>query len=178
MDMMFWIWLGVIVVTVIVEIVTLELVSIWFSFGAIIPFILSAFKGAVPMEIQIVIFVVVSALLILLLRKYAQKLLFKNTDEKTNIDSFKGKKIRLLEDASFEKSGSIKINDVVWTATSQDGSLLKAGELVEIVSIDGNKCIVKKAEKDPEESKVVNLTENDDEFIIEKTKTDDKKEEN
>ena len=55
METTFWIWLAIIVVALIIEIVTLDLVSIWFSFGAVVPFILSAI-GGIPIEIQIVVF--------------------------------------------------------------------------------------------------------------------------
>lgn len=172
MDIMFWVWLGVIVLTVIVEIATLELVSIWFSFGAVIPFILSALN-VIPMEFQIIIFVIVSGLLIILLRKYAQKLLFKNMNEKTNVQAFEGKVVRLLEDVDFEKSGSVKVNDIVWTAVTDDGSSLKKGDLVEITKVEGNKFIVKKYEEKIENKK----DGTEDDFIIEK-KVEEKKEEN
>ena len=33
--MMLWIWLGVIIVTAIIELVTIDLVSIWFTLGGI-----------------------------------------------------------------------------------------------------------------------------------------------
>ena len=107
METMFWIWLAIMAVTVIIEIVTLDLVSIWFAFGAVIPFILSAI-GGIAIEIQIAVFVAVSALLIIFLRKNAQKLLFKNMNQKTNVDAFEGKKVRLLEDTDFEHNGSVK----------------------------------------------------------------------
>ena len=141
METMFWVWLAIIAVTVIIEIVTLDLVSIWFAFGAVIPFILSAI-GGIAIEIQIAVFVAVSALLIIFLRKNAQKLLFKNMNQKTNVDAFEGKKVRLLEDTDFEHNGSVKINDVTWTAISESGELIKAGQLVEIKKVDGNKLIV------------------------------------
>lgn len=141
MQTMFWVWLTVIIVAIIIEVVTLELVSIWFSFGAIIPLILSAFKG-IAIEIQVIVFIVVSGLLIVLLRKYAQKLLLKNSNSKTNLDTLKGKVYRLIKDTDFENSGEIKVNDIIWTAVSEDGSLIKAGQLVKIVEIEGNKLIV------------------------------------
>ena len=145
METMFWIWLGLIVVAVIVEIATLDLVSVWFAIGAIIPFILSAI-GGIAIEIQVVVFVVISALLIIFLRKYAQKLLFKNMNSKTNIDVQIGRVYRLLSDVDFENNGSVKINDVVWTAVSEDGNLIEKGQLVEIVRVEGNKMIVRHAE--------------------------------
>lgn len=146
METMFWVWLAVIAISLVIEIITLDLVSVWFACGAVIPFILSAI-GGIGVEWQILVFVIVTALLIIFVRKYAQKLLLKNMNTKTNADSLIGKKYRLLEDTDFEHIGSVKVNDVVWTAVSSDGSLIKAGQLVEVEKIDGNKLIVKAVEE-------------------------------
>lgn len=151
MDTMFWVWLAVIAISIIIEIITLDLVSVWFAFGAVVPFILSAI-GGVGIEWQIAIFVVVSALLIIFVRKYAQKLLFKNMNTKTNVEALEGRKVRLLEDTDFEKNGSVKINDVVWTAISDDGKLIKQGSLVEIVKVDGNKLHVRETQEPANET--------------------------
>ena len=156
MEVMFWVWLGVIAVTLIIEIVTLELVSIWFTIGAVIPFILSAI-GGIRIEIQISVFVVISALLILFLRKAAQKVLFKNMNEKTNTDSIVGKKFKLLEKTDLENNGSLKINGVVWTAVSEDGNLIEEGTLVEVIRLDGNKLVVRKLNGDEKTKSDTNL---------------------
>lgn len=171
METMFWIWLAIMAVTVIIEIVTLDLVSIWFAFGAVIPFILSAI-GGIAIEIQIAVFVAVSALLIIFLRKNAQKLLFKNMNQKTNVDAFEGKKVRLLEDTDFEHNGSVKINDVTWTAISESGELIKAGQLVEIKKVDGNKLIVIPVSQDTEKSSGKELEEQSAENKAEKSDED------
>ena len=146
METMFWVWLDVISISLVIEIITLDLVSVWFACGAVIPFILSAI-GGIGVEWQILVFVIITALLIIFIRKYAQKLLLKNMNTKTNVDSLIGKRYRLLEDTDFEHIGSVKVNDVVWTAVSSDGSLIKAGQLVEVEKIDGNKLIVKAVEE-------------------------------
>lgn len=166
METMFWVWLAVIVVSVIIELITFELVSIWFSVGGVIPFILAGI-GGIDIEIQIAVFVVVSALLIIFVRKYAQKLLFKNMQAKTNIDTLIGKEVRLLEETDFEKNGSVKINDIVWTAVSSDGKLIKKDSLVKIVNIEGNKLIVELIQEKKEESK--NTPIKDSEIVVEDT---------
>ena len=115
MSAMFWVWLGVIVVTAVVELVTTELVSIWFTFGAIVPFILATID-VVGFEWQILIFVVLSSVLIISLRKVTKKFLLRNSNEKTNIDSIIGKQCRMLARTDFETVGYVKINDVEWSA--------------------------------------------------------------
>ncbi len=154
MEFMFWVWLGVIAVTLIIEIITLDLVSIWFSIGGIIPFILSAI-GGIAIEIQIAVFVVVSALLIIFIRKYAQRLLFKNMNLKTNVDALIGKRCKLIDPVELEKNGSAKINGIVWSVSTEDSTEIKSGALVEVIEVSGNKLIVKEiqSEEDKEKSK-------------------------
>lgn len=147
MDYMFWVWLGIIVVTAIVEFATMEIASIWFTFGAIIPFIMAAI-GGVHWAIQVVVFVVLSALFIVLLRKVTIKFLFKNSNHKTNVDALIGQKHRMLSRTDFETLGSVKINDVVWSATGEDQQTIEKDEIVEIVKVQGNKLVVKRSVKE------------------------------
>lgn len=143
MEVAFWVWIGVIVASVIVEAITMELVTCWFAVGAVIPLILSATR-AVGWEIQLIIFIVISACLILFLRKITKKWLFRNKESKTNMDLVIGMKVRMLQKTDFETLGRVKINDVEWTAVADDGSEINKGDLVEVVAISGNKLKVKK----------------------------------
>ncbi len=145
MDFMFWVWLGVIVATAIAEFATMEIVSIWFTIGAIVPFILAA-TNCVRWEIQLVVFVVISAVLIVSLRRITKKFLLKNSNGKTNLDTLIGKELRMLKGTDFETIGSVKVNDVVWSAVGQNRESIGKDEIVEVVKIDGNKLIVKKIE--------------------------------
>jgi membrane protein implicated in regulation of membrane protease activity len=144
MSTTFWIWLSIIVITVIVEIITTDLVSIWFTFGAVIPLFLSAFNVLNPLW-QTVIFVVVSAVLISVLRKVTVKFFFKNNNSKTNLDTIIGEKYRLIEGTTFEKLGKIEIKDVTWSVMGENQQSIKKGQVVEVVKIEGNKLIVKPA---------------------------------
>lgn len=143
MSVMFWIWLAVIVITAVVELITTELISIWFTFGAIVPFILAAIN-VVGYEWQILIFVIVSAVLILTLRKITKKFLLRNSNSKTNTDLIIGKHFRMLGRTDFETVGSIKVNDVEWSAVDINQQSIEKGEVVEVVKISGNKLFVKK----------------------------------
>lgn len=149
MDVMFWVWLGVIIVTAIVEFATMEVVSIWFTFGAIIPFILAA-TGALNWIWQVVIFVVLSAVMIVSLRSVTKKFLLRNSNEKTNVDSLIGQKVRMLSRTDFETVGSVKINDVVWSAIGFSKQTIEKDEIVTILSVQGNKLVVKKDKVEPE----------------------------
>ncbi len=150
MDYMFWVWLAVIVVTAVIEFVTTELASIWFTFGAVPPFILAGTR-AVSWVWQLVIFIVLSSILILALRPITKKWLFKGKQEKTNTDALIGKKFRLLTLIDFETVGSLKANGVVWSAVSANGEKVDSGEIVEVLKIAGNKLVVRKINKDKED---------------------------
>lgn len=155
MSTMFWVWLSVMVIAVILEIITTDLVSIWFAFGSIVPMILSAFDVLNPIW-QTTIFVVLSAILIVSLRKVTFKWLFNNNNTKTNVDALIGEKHRLLETTDFETLGKIKIKDIDWSVRGENQQTIEEGTVVEIVKIDGNKLIVKPVKKDSNADKKEN----------------------
>ena len=150
-----YVWLGVVVASLILEFVTMELVSVWVSIGGFIGMILAL--CGVNYIVQLVVAIAISIGCILGLRKVTLKFLNKNQD-KTNIDMAVGTHVKLLEDVTEEKMGSAKYNGVVWSVKSEDETKkLKAGTFVEIVKVEGNKLIVKKAQNAKhEEAKQVN----------------------
>lgn len=143
MNYMFWIWLGVLVFSAIIELVTREIVSIWFTFGAVVPFVLSA-TGAVGWIWQVVIFIVLSAVMIVCLRAATKKFLLKNANLHTNTDALIGKRYRMITRTDFETLGSLKVNDVVWSVAEENRQAVEEGEIVEVIKVSGNKLIVKK----------------------------------
>ena len=174
-----YIWLGVVVASLILEFVTMELVSVWVSIGGFIGMILAL--CGVNYIVQLVVAIVISIACILGLRKVTLKFLNKNQD-KTNIDLAVGTHVKLLEDVTEEKMGSAKYNGVVWSVKSEDETKkIKAGALVEIVKVEGNKLIVKKANVKNEDVKHVedkNLNKNvtkEDSTLRTKTKKVSKK---
>ena len=120
--------------------------SIWFAFGAVIPFILAIFKE-VPEWVGIIIFIVVSAILVLFLRKVTQRWLYRGTESKTNTDALKGRSSRLLESITDDEDGAVRFNGIVWTAVSEDDEPIEKGKFVEVVKIKGNKLVVKLSNK-------------------------------
>ena len=138
---MVWFWAFAFVTTLVIEIISVELVSIWFTFGALVAFILALFE--VGITIQIVVFLIVSTILLASLRAIFIKFL-KNSNEKTNIDLIIGKVVTLEKDITENEAGEVKINGVTWRVVSSDNSSIKSGEKVQIVEIQGNKFIVKK----------------------------------
>jgi len=142
---MIFIWLTVFIIAIIVEFATSELVSIWFAGGSIIGLILSCI-GGVPYWAEIIVFIVVSAMLLLLLRPLTRKFLMRNGIA-SNVDELIGKKATVLKGMDELNYGEVKVYGVIWTAVSSEGAIINKDDVVEILSIDGNKLIVKKVEK-------------------------------
>ena len=142
-----YIWLGVVAVCMIIEFITLELVSIWIAIGGVVAMILAA--CGVGYEIQIIVMVLVSVTCILGLRKITLKLLNKNKT-KTNTDLIVGTKTKLLEDITSDNMGSVKINCIVWSCKSEKDEKIEKDEHVVVEKIEGNKLIVKKVDKERE----------------------------
>ena len=163
-----YIWLGVVVASLILEFVTMELVSVWVSIGAFVGMILAL--CGVNYIVQLIVAIVISVGCILGLRKVTLKFLNKNQD-KTNLDLAVGTHVKLLEDVTEEKNGSAKYNGVVWSVKAEDETkTFKAGTFVEIVKVQGNKLVVKKVNMQKNEDKETTQEE------VEKTKKEDKKE--
>ena len=146
MEQYMWIiWLSLFVLMIVIEASGTAFISIWFAFGALISLIVSVIPGA-PWWSELIIFIVISISTLLALRPIFKKYLKRNT-VRTNIDSFIGKKGYVIEDISFLRPGAIKIGDISWTAIpANEKETIKEDEIVEVVSLNGNKVIVKKVE--------------------------------
>lgn len=143
-NIMVWIWLAVTVIAIVVEIITPELVSLWFAIGGIVGIAFSFILG-LPWWGEIIIFAVLSMILLLSLRPVLSKYL-KRKSLATNVDRLIGQDIRMITQADFDNLGTAKIGDVVWSVKSENQSSLLADEIVRIVAVDGNKLIARHIE--------------------------------
>ena len=106
--------------------------------------ILSAFS--VALWIQCLVFVLVSFLLLIFLRKLLTKFL-QTEEEKTNTESFIGNKYTLTKEITEGENGKILINGVEWVVATENETSHKAGEKVIVIKIKGNRLIVKGEKK-------------------------------
>ncbi len=143
---MVWIWLAVTVIAAIIELATPQLISIWFSVAGVIGIAFSFIPG-LPWWGEIIIFAIISVVLLFTLRPLIKKRLKSaKHDDDTNLDRIIGMRVRMVSRADFDNLGTAKVGDVVWNIKSYDGSDLTDDEIVEIVSVDGNKLIAKHCE--------------------------------
>ena len=134
-------WLIAIILFAIIEIVTVQLVSVWFAGGAVAAFI-AALAGA-DISIQWICFVAVSALLLIFTKPFVKKVTHREP-EKTNIDAQIGKTTVVTKRIdNIAETGEVKLNGISWTARSIDNEIIEVGTTVFVEKVDGVKLIVK-----------------------------------
>lgn len=113
-----WIWLGVLILCIVIEALTLSLTTIWGAISSI-PMIFIA-KTSMPFQWQILLFAIITVVLILFTRPFAIKKL-KNGREKTNIDSMVGEEVLVIKAIKQFEKGEVKAkNGVIWNAEAKD----------------------------------------------------------
>ncbi|MDF2632355.1 MAG: NfeD family protein [Caproiciproducens sp.] len=133
-------WLAVIVIAAIVEGTTAQLVSIWFVAGGVGALIAELCGAA--LWLQALIFVLVTGLTLIVTRPLVKKIMnFKKED--TNAGRYIGKDgVVITQINNTLGEGQVNVLGSVWTARSEDGSIIKIGENVRIKAIEGVKVIV------------------------------------
>ena len=139
--MMVYVWLGILAAAVVLEIITPQMVTIWFAVGALVTFFV-ALAGVEQLWIQIVVFVAVSAAAVVITRPLVKKMVNKKA-EPTNADMVIGQTGIVTEKIdNLAPSGLVKVNGSVWTARTADGSVIEENEKVIIKEISGVKLLV------------------------------------
>lgn len=138
---MLWFWIILTVALVVIEAVTVQLMTIWFAVGAIGGLIASAFN--LEIWLQILIFVAVSAIALIVTRPIVRR--FTNTiKEPTNADRYIGQTAVVTEPIdNIHGKGAVTIGGLEWTARTADGTNVEKDALVTVEKIDGAKFIVK-----------------------------------
>lgn len=139
---MTYLWILVIIVSLVVEASTYSLVALWFIPASAVAIVLSIFKADV--SLQVVVFFVIALLCIVFFRKYLEKAL-KKKSVPTNADALIGKVGIVTEDIdNINFKGQVKVRGQIWTAVSVSGDSIEKGSEVEILAIEGVKLICKK----------------------------------
>jgi membrane protein implicated in regulation of membrane protease activity len=134
---MFWIWLIVIILLTIAEIMTVNLVTIWFVISAIVSLVLSFFIDS--FNIQFFVFVILGVILLITTRQTLEQLVNKRK-QRTNIDRIIGMTGVVIEEIKKNKNGAVKVDGKVWTATSDKN--IKVDSIVKILEIQSTKIKV------------------------------------
>ena len=143
--MMFAIWLGIFVTTLVIELNTADVTIIWFCIASLVSLILSLFN--IHFVIQIIVFVVIAAFLLLLTKPLTKNLMNK-TLIRTNADRIISKIGIVTKQISMNEIGEVKVDSELWRAITLDNETIDVNENVTIVSFNGNKVVVTKINKD------------------------------
>ena len=144
MNMAAIVWLVLMVVFLAAEASTVSMVSLWFAAGALIA-LPTALAGG-PAWLQTLLFLAVSAGLLLALRPLVKKYLSPKLTA-TNVDSVVGS-TGLVTAAIDNVSavGQVKLGAMEWTARSTSGQPIPVGTRVKVDKIEGVKVYVSPAE--------------------------------
>lgn len=137
-----WIWIAVIVIAIVAEVITDQLVSIWFVPAAIIAVILDFIN--LDIIWQVLVFLVLSAAFIIIAKTVLLRI---SADRitKTNIDAIVGERCVVTEKIdNYAGCGQVRINGQIWSARgSRENDVFEVGETLDIVAIEGVKLICK-----------------------------------
>ena len=140
MNMMIF-WLIAFILFVVGEAVTVGLVAIWFAVGALGGLAAAALGGG--LWLQIVIFLLLSALSLMLLKPLSRKWMAGHKAARTNADRVIGETALVTEDIdNTMATGQVQVDGQIWTARSAHGVVIPAGSRVKVLSIQGVKVMV------------------------------------
>lgn len=137
---MYIIWAVIIVLFAVLEMMTAQLLSIWFVLGAIGALIAALFGANTT--VQIVVFIAITIIALIATRPIVKKHL--NTKvQSTNADRCIGQDAVVIEQIdNMRSTGQVKVNGSVWSARSADNTVVEADTIVTVEKIDGVKLIV------------------------------------
>lgn len=136
-----FLWLGIMILCLIIEAVTVGLTTIWFAAGAFAAMIACAL--GLGMAWEIVLFFVVSLVLLIFTRPFAVR--FINPHKvRTNYEDAVDKIVKVTERVdNMGGTGKAVLNGLEWTARMQEKeTVLPEGELAKVASVEGVKLIL------------------------------------
>lgn len=143
LDYMVWFWLALFVVAIIIEVISADMISIWFALAAIPSFIIALLEGHIAW--QIISFIFITAVLLILTRPVVKKYL-KTNEIKTNVDAMVGMTAKVVKEIRPNEVGRVVVRSIDWAAMAKETILV--GEQVRVLDVDGNKLIVQRIDKE------------------------------
>ena len=142
MEYLGWAWLAIMVACITIEAFTLGLTTIWFAIGALVAWFVH-FTG-LGIEVQIVVFLLVSILCLFLTRPFVVEKL-KVGKTKTNAESLIGEYVKVISEINnINNEGTVKARGQIWSARSLNDEIIDTGEMVIVKDIIGVTLMVKR----------------------------------
>jgi len=136
-DCMSLIWGIIIVLLIFLELMTVDIVAIWYALAAITSLIVSFTSD--NFALQFTVFVIVGSLLMMILRNITIEFL-KAKSIITSVDKIVGEKGIVTMSISKKQYGEVRVNKKRWTAYA-DVPIIKNTKVV-VLSVDGVKLKV------------------------------------
>lgn len=138
-------WIIAAIVLFIVEVISINTITICFVPGAIVAAILAGI--GLPAWLQFIAFVIVSGLMLGLFRRYYVNKIKSKAKALPDPNKIEGKIAIVSQDIAPGEIGQIKLDGNFWSATSIDeDKSIPSGTKVMICRRDGAKCVVEKYE--------------------------------
>lgn len=132
-------WIFVLVACIVVELATMQFLTIWFGLASVPALILAA--TGQPVWLQFLVFFVTAAVLVVCTRPFVKN--FQKKIVATNADLDIGRTAVVTETIENSKNaGRVNLNGVFWAAKSADDSVIEEGTTVVVKEINGTKLIV------------------------------------
>ena len=144
MEQWMWlVWLGMFVLSLILEASTEALVSIWFAAGALASLGCSFIPG-LPYWGEVIIFFAISLIAFFAIRPFLSRFQRRKRTP-TNVDALIGSKGIMKLGTDEWNVGEVELRGAIWTAVSVNEKIsISEGEHVRVVAVSGNKLIVEK----------------------------------
>ena len=137
-------WLVVLVVCIIFEVRTSDVVTVWFMPAAAVALLISFFaKEESDFWIQFAAFALVSIVSFLIFKIAFNKKVKKMKRGKTNLTALIGERCLVVEDISnIHSKGTVNLRGAIWSARSTDeNDVVEEGTIVVVERIDGVKLV-------------------------------------
>lgn len=136
---MYQLWIIVIIATVFIDLLTSNVLFVWYGIGAIAALILNSL--GVPAVYQVITFAVVGTVLTLIFYPIFKAKVKKLEKTPTQEERYVGKEFTANEEIVDE--AQVKIDGTYWTVKNE-GEVIKQGQRYKVIRIEGIKLIIKK----------------------------------
>ena len=139
---MLYIWICIILLLTILEIMTINLTTIWYILGSVLALIVSFLTD--NFFIQFGVFIISGTLAYLCMNKYIKSLI-NSKSENISIDSMIGMNGIVTKDVLKNNLGEVKVNGKKISAKASKN--INKNSIVKILSVDGNTLVVESVEE-------------------------------
>lgn len=138
-------WFIIFLVLLFIELITVNLVTIWFAIGSLGAMITSLITSNVT--IQVIVFIIISIISLLITKPFLKKLRTREIIP-TNLDRVIGKTGVVTKDILKDTYGEVKVGGSIWTATSN--KKIKKDSQIKVLKIEGVKLLVEEVKEEKE----------------------------